>query len=299
MMNLFSPAKDCKHKVEGKCPTAHKGDGKIFNLAGTYCACEQGPIEKLITRWYEDRLVFKKNNDPREYTVKILLNTIYGISGSSIFKSIYYEGTGQDTTLMSKQSIVFMKNHMESKGYIVVSGDTDSLYLMDPFRDKVRMEKARDEGIQQIIDVLPFADKYYGMGIDAEFSHIFFFLDDTDKSGKQYKKKNYIYILKNGKIKLNGLPIIKGNASKLAKIIYTRYLEPEIKKLLKIKFDKEWLQQLIDHEVNEDFNILAVKYNVKPMMSYANPNQLQARISEKYLNGKDGLVKVIKHKRKR
>ena len=77
------------------------------------------------------------------------------------------------------------------------------------------------------------------MTLDDEFSHMFFFRDEdicTD-----YKKKNYIYILKpnkNGevKVKINGLPILKSNAPKLAKKIYLKYLEKEIVKTKNIKF---------------------------------------------------------------
>ena len=38
---------------------------------------EQGKIERLLKKWYEDRKVYKKLKDPREYCLKICLNTCF------------------------------------------------------------------------------------------------------------------------------------------------------------------------------------------------------------------------------
>ena len=297
MMNLCTPTNKCNHKVEGKCPTAYKGDGEIFNLIGEYCRCEQGKIEKLITKWYLQRLEYKKIKDPREYTIKILINATYGILSSSVFKSIYNPTTGPDTTRMSQQSTKFMSKWMRLNGYIVTYGDTDSLYIMDPFKDKDKMQKIINEGIDKIKATLPFADEHYQMGIDAEFSHIFYFEDDDDKA-KKFKKKNYIYITQEGKVKLLGLPILKRNAPKLAKTIYLNYLEKQISNKRVIKFDKEYIRQLVRFEIGKGINILAVNTRVNPASSYASPNSLNAQISEKYFEGKDGIFTGIKHLRK-
>jgi len=669
MENLCTPAEKCKHKVNGKCPTAHSGDGKIFKLKGTYCACEQGPIEKKITKWYLDRVEFKKNKDPREYAVKIKINGTYGVLSSSMFESTYYKYTGEDTTRMSKQSTKFMAKHMEKGGYIVTYGDsvsgesyiyskkhgrikikeyfniynkkhknfldgkeiaftddyslssskngkiqwdncnyimrhkvnkdmyriyvtnteyidvtkdhsimieknnklieikptklkvgdkilflnkkpiaynkkykndimmflgywigdgsysknnyvnissgdkdeilnlinnitdywncnfniskngfdytinstklvkwmknkgfigksstkripdyikklnlqckanflngyfsadgtvlsngyirltsinidllkdvqellfefgitskiitenkpnyyktkdkyycngsiskhliiskydnkkfydnigffikrkqnkilfsktkqplfgnllnvriqkiiklpkkddyvydlcmqknsnfiannilvhnTDSLYIMDPFRDKERMKAHMAKGIEQIKAVMPFADDYYNMDIDAEFSHIFFF-QDKDSKDKHFKKKNYIYILQpdkdgNVKVKINGLPILKSNAPLLAKKIYMNYLEDEIKRTKNIKFQKDYIRQLIQFEIEKGIDVLLTKIKVNPANTYASETQLQAQISERYFDGMGGIFEGIKHKRK-
>ncbi len=307
MMGLCTPATACKHKVNGVCPTAHSGDGTIFSLKGTYCACELGPIEKLITKWYMDRRAFKKVGDPREYSVKIKINGTYGMLSSPIFESTYYEYTGEDTTRMSKQSTQFMDRWMQKGGYIVTYGDTDSLYIMDPFFDKQKMKDWMNKGIKQITDVMPFADKYYIMDVDAEFTNIYFFQDEKSKD-KHYKKKNYIYIAKvidkqgndtgKRKVKINGLPILKRNAPILAKTVYLKYLDKLIIETNNIKFEKEWIKQLIHHEIEQDMNILLTKIKVNPAKGYSNPNIIQAQISRKYFENKDGIFEGIKHTRK-
>lgn len=339
-MNLYTPIEKCKHKVKGVCPTSHSGDGEIFKLNGTYCGCEQGPIEQLISKWLQLKMDYKSSGDPREYTIKILINATYGISSSAIFKSIYYEHTGPDTTLMSKQSIQYVYKELDKAGYIMTYGDTDSVYLMDPHNDDDKLNKVIAGIVDKIKKTMPFTDDRYDLTTDAKFTHIYFFRegeqitkvpkvsirrttqeekDMTDEQweiekpkkkkrriqeikdkGNKFKKKNYIYILeptKDGKtkVKLNGLPILKRNAPKLAKKIYSEYLEKDIIRTQNIKFDKPYLGQLINHEVLKNKEILVSTIKVNPADSYASESQLQAQISREYFDGKGGLFKGIKH----
>ena len=201
--------------------------------------------------------------DPREYAIKIIINSSYGISSSPGFKHIYTPYTGADTTTMSRQSTAYMKKIFEQNGYKIAYGDTDSLYIFDPFKDKNRMKIVMAEGINDIRKALPFPDVTYNMDIDASFTHMFFFPDlPKTKSGMKkiidgeesihYRKKNYVYITTDNKVKLMGLPIIKGDASILGKRIFIKYLYQQIQEDKTIKFDKEYLQQLIDIELEED-----------------------------------------------
>lgn len=335
-MNLYTPINKCKHKINGNCPHPWSGE-PVFHLKGIYCGCEQGKIEQVLKRWFVERKEMKKKGDPREYGRKICLNASYGISSSPIFKSIYTPTTGPDTTLMSRNSLEFMANWMTKGGYKVVYGDTDSLYLFDPFKNKKQMIEWNEKGIDEIKKCLPFPDEYYKMGVDAEFTHIYFFreaeieevmgkrgvmkrregenelstedlykkrLKDLEDKYK-FKKKNYIYLTKEDeksrpKVKMLGLPLLKSNSPKLAKLIYSKYLEKEILRKKSIKFSKEWINQLLEYEITEGsgVEILATKINCKPAASYAKESQLQAALSKKYLKGKDGQIEVIKHLRK-
>jgi len=295
--NLCTPIELCEHKVNGECPKPYSGDGTIFKLNGTYCGCKKGKIEEFISKLLHLKIHYKKVKDPREYTIKILINSVYGLLSSPIFKNTYYKHTGPDTTLMSKQSTQFMANWVTKHGYTVTYGDTDSIYIMDPFRDKDKMNTIIKNGVKQIKDAMPFSDDRYAMGIDAEFSHIFFFQDEKSKD-KRFKKKNYIYITKDNKVKINGLPLLKRNAPKLAKLIYTNYLEKEILRTKKIKFDKGYLTQLINFELEKDINIVQNIISVNPAEAYATMSQINAQISVKYFDSKDGLFKGIKHLRK-
>ena len=240
----------------------------------------------------------KQGVDKREYTLKILINTGgYGAPSSSVFTSIHNDTLGEDTTAMSRQSTSFMTDWCRSVGYDVVYGDTDSIYVYDPYKNPKALEAHLKKGIQQLKDCLPFIDDTYDMGNDGEFTHIFFFKDD--ELDLQYKKKNYIYITKPdeknplGKLKVKGLGIIKRNCPKLAKKIVTDYLESRILKEKEIKFPKQEIQQLLEFEINKDITILATKFNLKPYETYKSKTALVAQLSKFY---GDGVKYFIKNK---
>ena len=65
MSNIFSPTNE-----------GWNGAGK-FNVEGIYNNKEQGNVEKLIKGIYEQRLVYKKLKDPREYSLKIQMNACF------------------------------------------------------------------------------------------------------------------------------------------------------------------------------------------------------------------------------
>lgn len=313
--NLCTPISQCPTVRAGKadkCPKPYNGDGKIFKLKGTYCTCKKGRIETLISNLLQDKINFKKAKDPREWTVKIIINGCYGVLSSSIFKSTYCETTGPDTTLMSQQSTKYMAKWMKQHGYIVTYGDTDSIYIIDPFRDKQKMNTIVANGVENIKLALPFADNRYKMGIDAEFTHIFFFEDEKEH---KHKKKNYIYIQKvldkdgndtgKRKLKLNGLPILKRNAPKLAKKIFVDHMEQEILRREKIgqkgniiKFSKDEVDAWVKWQIEQNRDILKTRIRVNPAGSYASESQLQSQISVNYFEGKEGIFEGIKHKRK-
>lgn len=347
---LFTPASECKHKVNGVCPNPYKGDGKIFNLQGTYCGCKMGRKEKWLRHMYFLRLFYKRKYitpqgkeikyyeckvgdkvliskkygkglnttfeleekilrqedvdkariysergvDPREYSVKIIINSSYGISSSPGFMHIFTPFTGADTTAMSRQSTAFMKKHLIENGFVIAYGDTDSLYIFDPYKDKDNLLRILADGIKQIKEALPFDSPTYDMGIDAEFTHMFFFPDlpKTISGMKKivegekitYRKKNYVYITKEGKVKLMGLPIIKGDASLLGKKVFKKYLYEQILEDKTIKFDKEYLQQLIDIELENDTLISAVIKKCNSYNSYVRKHkQTLAKAKKKKL----------------
>ena len=246
----------------------------------------------------EFRALAEKGVDPRQYTVKIVINAMYGLSYSPVFAAIYNETTGRDTIHMSVQSSAFMKDWMTQDGYNIVYGDTDSLYLFDPHNDKTRMLRRIKEGISQIKDSLPFDDPTYDMTIDDEFSHIFFFKNAEFDPRKpqaagnwEYLKKTYIYITHDGKVKLKGGKIIKNDATLLGKKIFTEYLLPVIKKEKQCKFDKDAIRGMIDTELKNDITLIARGVNIKPAKFYKLDTQFQAQVAKMYGEGYHYLVK--------
>ena len=73
--------------------------------------------------------------------IKILINTIFGISGSPKFKSVYNETTASDITAMGRRTILHARTCLEQKGYECLYTDTDSIFFKDPFGSEYKVKK--------------------------------------------------------------------------------------------------------------------------------------------------------------
>jgi DNA polymerase elongation subunit (family B) len=149
----------------------------LFKTIGTYNDKEQGKIEKLIIKFYEMRLAMKKAKDPREYSVKIIINTMYGLTGNPSFKLLYRKTTAADCTYIARQWIKYARKQFKLAGYKVIYTDTDSVYLIDVFKDKERLLKVKNEIVEEIKRHVPFPYAKFDMGIDAEITHMWFFIN--------------------------------------------------------------------------------------------------------------------------
>ena len=359
--NLFTPVHKCEHKVNGMCPNPYKGDGKIFNLDGTYCSCAMGKIEKFIRKLYFKRLFYKRKaimpdstevkyvnlkvndkflfinedtfdletiiitednikwyhdcgrtgTDAREYTIKIIINAIYGVSYSPVFLSTYNATTGRDTINMSIQSTAFMMKWFTDHGYEVVYSDTDSAYVFDPFKNEERLLRIMEEGVSKIRDALPFVDPTYNMTVDAEYGAQFFPKDPSfkpmkkvDEKNKLYLKKSYIYIdhlpenidqVSDEDLEkyfhIKGTQIVKATCTQLSKHIFKKYLLRPMVTKYNFLFDKDYIRRCIDTEIRNDVTLVAQRFSVKPTQHYAWTGILNYHISKKYGEGVHFLIK--------
>jgi DNA polymerase elongation subunit (family B) len=118
--NLFSSKCSC-------CKEEEKWHGnEMFHVNGRYCAKQQGKIENLIKKFYLQRKEFKKQHDPKEFAIKIILNSVYGTSSKQSFKHLYSKYTASDCTSLARQCIDYAIKTLDGSGYEVVYADTDS-----------------------------------------------------------------------------------------------------------------------------------------------------------------------------
>ena len=132
--------------------------------------------------------------------------------------------------------------------------------------------------------------------IDDEISNIFFFTgnnksiktneildnDDILNKPKNFLKKNYLYITKNGEIKFKNLGVKKKSASQLTRRIFNETIVPEIKENKKVKFSKTFFKNHIQKLLNDDIKNASMRYKVKPVDAYKSSSQIQCQISERY-----------------
>lgn len=283
MQNLYNKYNDDVHKKK-----PYNGND-LYTLSGTYSTDELGIIEKVIQKLFALRKEYKKNNDPREYAIKIIINVMYGITGDPRFLSVFNIETASDCTKSVRGWLLYALSVFEKEGYIIIYGDTDSLYLRDPFNDMERLLKIKDKVIAHIKSLVPFPLDTFDMGIDERIKSMYFF-ESQDKKKVDPKKKSYIYITQEDKLIIKGLAVIKGNSSRLSKNII-KQLTPDMIKRNDIFYKKDVINKMILSELEKDITIGRTKFNIKERSSYKSTTSIQYGILEMYGEGTHKLIK--------
>lgn len=262
---------------------------------------------ELMKKTVDDELIaeylklVEQGTDRREYTVKIIINTIYGILNTPYYERVFDMMAGGDCTRVGRQWTKYARQVFREDGYLIIYTDTDSVYIGDPFNDKERMLRTKDKIINKIKETSPFPQATFDMGIDDEIKFMFFFkgdksndendeeMDEDDIKNKPlgYMKKNYIYVTQEGKLTLKNLGIKKKNITAVSKKIFWDDLVPRIKEEGVAQFNKTFIKNLLMKYLQEDPSLAATRKMVGRFEQYAakSPNSLPAQISQKYGDG--------------
>jgi DNA polymerase elongation subunit (family B) len=276
MANLFSYKCSCCSDNE-----KYTGNG-FFKLSGKYCTKQLGKIESVIKDLYQLR---KQNKGTTlEYSLKIILNTIYGITGNPAFAHFYNKNTASDCTLIVREMIKYAREEFKKSGYKILYSDTDSIYLTDTFLDENKLINKKAEIISFLKTKFIFAQDTFNMGIDARIKYIQFFKDYDNV----LLKKNYIYLTEENKIKIKGLPIVKKNCSELSKHIFKKHIESKIFEKMQCKFSRDKLYELIVNELQNNVKLAVKKYSIAN--NYDSKTSIQNQILQKYGPGKIDII---------
>ena len=290
--NLFSPAN-----------VGWSGNG-VFKTKGTYDNTRMGEVEKFLLATYKKRREFQKDKDPKEYALKIMLNSIYGLSSSKRFKHLYHPFTARDCTSLGRQWVQLARKRFREAGYVNIFSDTDSVCVLDKFRDKQKLLNVKDAIIKEIKDNVPFPSDTFDMSIEAEIKNIWFFknksktpeqdkfMDEDDYSNKKkgLLKKNYIYLTKQDEVKVKNLGVRKKSVSLITRNVFWNVLIPKIKGERKVKFFKTFFVDVINDLLEQDLSLAAIRYSVNAFETYKSESQLQAQIAKKYGPGVHFLI---------
>jgi len=300
--NLYTHCTNC---TEGKCQFRYTGgttpDGKVLKLFGAYCTLDgMGRKEMAIKRLFflrakakglaktGETAAIRQANQSMQAAIKSIIVTIYGISGSELFETVYDIDTAQDCTKIGRFEVNYMHYRLGEAGYKVLYGDTDSAYILDPFKDDTRIDELLDAIIADLKTIFPFPQDTFGIDREDSIAYIKFF--QTEKPGV-FKKKTYVYLRDDGKVVAKGLQIIKSNSSKLSKHVWDTKIIDFIREEHKLELSRSMVEEWIEEAVTENRDLVAVEFNVRKPSDYEHPNQLHARIAQELGEGKHLLVK--------
>ncbi len=225
--------------------------------AGYRFSASQHFLPDFISRLIDLRTDAKRKNDKQlSQAIKILMNSFYGVMGSYGCRFYHPDlpsaitGTGQWLLLRSKE-------FLERKGYDVVYGDTDSLFVRLP--EGINNFTAKDGS--KLVGEL---NKYWEERLKKEFGVKSFleieyekyyrkFIITPARGGESGAKKRYAGLLKIGeeeKLELVGLEFVRSDWTRLAKEFQVELYE-------RIFYDKEikiWIKEIVKKVYSGEFD---------------------------------------------
>ena len=293
--NLYSPSEE-GWNGSALFPSVHSGSED--HIVGTY-STEMGVIEKTIQKLYNMRTDFKKEMknyevgspewsklDAQQLATKIVINTSYGISGNPVFKHVFSLTTAADCTALARMCIKHARRTLTEDGYECLYTDTDSVYVLDPYKDEKRLLELTEEiSERERTNMNIYIDSHF-FEVEDKIKRMYFFKDD----GGEYVKKFYIYVKENDKVVLKGLPIVKGNCSKLSVLTYEKHFKPTILSGGDVMVDIDTLTNWVRGIMVDNIETVVKRYRVNSFESYKSPSCIQAQISERYGAGEHYLV---------
>ncbi len=200
-----------------RCPHEECKKNTIPETTHWVCTRKNGLTALLIGSLRDLRVNYYKSlarntalaEDQRQlYTVvsqalKVILNASYGVMGAEIFP-LYCLPVAEATTAVGRYTILQTIEKCKSVGIEVLYGDTDSLFLKGPTKEQV----------QTVID---WAKKEFGVDLDLDKEYRYVVLST--------RKKNYLGVLKDGKVDVKGLTGKKSHTPPFIKTLFYEIIE--------------------------------------------------------------------------
>lgn len=151
MGNLFGDKCTC-------CTQDEKwhGDG-FFKVEGYYCRKKIAALGEVLKKFYLMRLEMKKIKDPKEFSIKIIINSSYGAVSNSSFKNIYNPVAGADCTRLGRQFIRYARKRFRDDGYKLIMSDTDSIAVkLVNNKTKEDAQILANQIVKELLEHMPF-----------------------------------------------------------------------------------------------------------------------------------------------
>jgi DNA polymerase, archaea type len=172
-----------------------------------YWICKQieGAFSKKLREFKEERIRQKQlGNEVKQLGLKILINAGYGLFGNPAFKYADIR-VAELITAYGRYTLRIMRGITSSKGFTVVAGDTDSLFLDGNDNDGDRIHNFIAECKERI-------------GLDVELSTTFV-------KAAIIKKKHYFGVTTNGEIKAVGMEGKKNDRPVWINQVFDQFLQ--------------------------------------------------------------------------
>lgn len=251
---------------------------------------EKHILPNIVSQLWRDRDAAKKdNNQPLSQAIKIIMNSFYGVLGSSGCR-FFNPQLASSITKRGHQIIQTTKTFIEEQGYSVIYGDTDSVFVLlgenqTEEQCKIvgkKLQKQLNEWWTQYLE-----DKFQiKSNLEIEFeTHYLRFLMPTIRGAEKGSKKRYAGMVNNnGKNEMvfKGLETVRTDwtplARKFQQELYRRIFNNE----LYIQFVKDTHDALLRGELDD--RLTYTKRLRRPLESYTSTQPPQVKAARKMKN---------------
>ncbi len=290
MGNLFSPLNSCSGN-EGvpsnlTRETEQSWNGKeYYQIEGTYNSREFGKVESALRDIFLERLKAKKEKDkPKNLSYKIIINSLYGLTGNYKFKSLYNPTTASDCTSIVRTWMKKLAKTLEENDFICLYGFTDSIFVQIPEEsNKEELMFIVNSFIEDIKKTFPFPQDTFGIDIEEELKFIWF-----------YAKNCYLFVTNDDKVKYKST-LLNSNTPKVVIEVFEKYMKPKIISELDVNFTKQELIIEIKKLLEKTPELSAEEWKVQNKETYKVRSSMQYQISNLYGKGMHQLIPNTKN----
>ncbi len=233
-------------------PIAFSKDGEIEAPNGAHFKNENSILPLLIEQLWKMRDAAKKRKDETaSYAIKITMNSFFGVLANPTCR-FYSLDVANAITSFGRQIVQETAEKIEKKGFPVIYGDTDSVFVLSGKKTEKETELLGDELQKEINNYYTklVKEKYNRpSNLELEFDKVYkkFILPKIRGQETGAKKRYAGLLLDNGKEDVNivGLEFVRRDWTELAKVFQMELLnrifhEKEVQDYIK-QFTKEVL----------------------------------------------------------
>lgn len=196
-------------------------DDSLIAPNGAAFRRDKGILSGLLDRLFEHREEAKKRQDKiASQAIKILMNSFYGVLGTPACR-FYNPKVAGAITSFGRELLLWSKAAMEHRGYRVVYGDTDSLFVEsridDPDVARVRGERLAEE---LNLDLQEHIQAKWGVEsrLDLEFEQLYLkLLFPRTRKGEGGAMKRYVGLCEGGDVLFTGMEVVRRDWTELAR----------------------------------------------------------------------------------
>ncbi|MFT5851597.1 MAG: DNA polymerase-2 [Colwellia sp.] len=208
--------------------TAHLRDKCISGFDGAYFSRKKNFLPDIITSlWLERDKAKRQNNAALSQAIKIIMNSFYGVLGSTGCRFFDPRLAGS-ITKRSHEILKTTKSWIEAKGYRVIYGDTDSIFVhigpeQSPAQSKVlgnELQRFINKKWRQYLTEELALDCHLEIEFETHFTKFLMPTIRGQGAAKEHKtgtKKRYVG-LSEGKLVFKGLETVRSDWTQISKV---------------------------------------------------------------------------------